>query len=100
MVRRSKLTELRARTDRDLVMLVKRELDRAQAIALTDCGAPVSLVLAEAAYAGAKSLLPVIEANRERAALATRLREVRASLDQASQPRTFSAGAGSRPCSC
>jgi len=96
MVQRSKLTELRAKTDRDLVILANRELDRAQAIALADRGASVSLVLAEAAYAGAKSLLPVIEASRERAVLAARLREVRAFLDQASKPLTLSAGAGFR----
>jgi hypothetical protein len=85
-VQRSKVTELRAKTDRDLVTLVKRELDRAVAMAMSGAAVSLSLSRAEAAYARAKALLPVIGGARERATLATRLSELRAALDSAAAP--------------
>jgi hypothetical protein len=86
MVQRSNVAELRAKTDRDLVTLVKRELDGALAIAMSGTASSVSLSRAEAGYARAMALLPVIDGTRERAALATRLNEVRAALDSAAAP--------------
>ena len=85
-MQRSKVTELRAKTDRDLVTLVKRELDRALAMAMSGAAASLSLSRAEAGYARAKALLPVIDGARERVSLATRLNELRAALDSAAAP--------------
>ena len=63
MSRESKLVELRSKTDRDLLILVRRELDRGMALAsvATGKGSPL-YVKAESAYSMVKLLLPKIGA--------------------------------------
>jgi len=75
-----KLGELRAKTDRDVAILLGRALDHGfQAISQAD------YAHAEAVYAGAAQLLPLVSGLPpwECAPLRTRLRALRAALDEA-----------------
>jgi hypothetical protein len=80
----SKLAALRKKTDRDLLILVGKELDRALALANVAAtrGSPL-YTRAEKIYQAARGLLPRIPdvGREERRKLDARLRELRAALD-------------------
>ncbi len=83
--RTRKLVALRARTDRDLVVLVERELDRA--FALVDVAASRNSPLfaeAQKAYRKATALLSSITgwSDSERLRIEGRVRELRSRLEQ------------------
>ena len=82
-----KLAVLRARTDRDILVLVQRELDRGFALVETAAtGGSTSIAKAEAAYATATSLLlriPVLSQG-ERSDLDRKLNDLRARLGKVS----------------
>lgn len=80
-----KLAVLRARTDRDVLILVQRELDRGFAlVSVANVGASPLFVQAEKAYARAQSLLPRIAglSAAERSALEARLEDLGSRLDR------------------
>ena len=83
----SKLAELRARTDRQLSVLVPRELERALTLANVAAtkGSPL-YEQAETAYMWVKALLPrIVDMNRdERALMEVSLKELRSALDSVS----------------
>ena len=82
----SKLAELRARTDRDLAMILSSELDRAIILAnLAGSEHSVFHSEAEAAYRRAKKLLSRTSAQdiRELAEVEAKLKELRMALDLA-----------------
>ena len=85
MSRESKRVELRRKTDRDLVNLVRRELERG--LTLADLAATKESALyaqAERVYQTAKAWLPLVSGlNRhQRGELESRLKELRSVLDQ------------------
>ena len=73
-----RLAGLRAKTDRDLLTLIGRTLDRG----LEWAGAPESYSLAEEAYSQASQLLPALDgvAHAHRQQLETKLAELRGQL--------------------
>jgi len=80
-----KLDELRARTDRDLLLVIERELDRGIALASVAAtkGSPLH-TQAEQTYRRAISLLLKAEkSQRERVQFEARLKEFRLLLDDA-----------------
>jgi hypothetical protein len=82
----SKLEELRAKTDRELLMLVSRELERGLALARVAAGQGSAMHLqAEAALAEVRILLPKLAGlNGEmREKLESKVRELRRELDAA-----------------
>jgi hypothetical protein len=85
MSRESKLVELRRKTDRDLVVLVQRELNRGLTVAdvAATKGSP-AYAQAERAYQMVKTCLPLISGldQDERRDLELRLRELGAALDR------------------
>jgi hypothetical protein len=85
MSRQSKLAVLRAKTDRDLLMLVQRELDRALALADVEAtrGSPLQ-VQAEKALQTVMHVLPKMSGltNNERRELNLKLNELRVALDR------------------
>jgi hypothetical protein len=85
MSRESKLVELRRKTDRDLVVLVQRELNRGLTVAdvAATKGSP-AYAQAERAYQMVKVWLPLISGldQDERRDLELRLRELGAALDR------------------
>ena len=84
MSRESKLVELRSKTDRGLLILVRRELDRGMALAnvATGKGSPL-YSKAESTYSSVKLLLPKLGAISpdERRELEVELKDLRATLD-------------------
>jgi hypothetical protein len=85
MSNHSKLAELRARTDRELLVLIERELDRA--LVLADLAANRESAFygeAEKAYRSVITLLPKAPDMRrnERARIETAVKELRFTLDQ------------------
>jgi hypothetical protein len=85
MTSQAKLVQLRNKTDRDLLVLVQRELERG--LALADVATTKQSPLygqAERAYRTAKALLPGIAGltESERRGLEGTLKELRAALDQ------------------
>ena len=85
MTSQAKLMELRRKTDRDLLILVHRELERG--LALADVATTKRSPLygqAERAYTTVKALMPRIAGwtESERRELEGTLRELRAALDQ------------------
>ena len=90
----SKLEELRAKTDRELFMLIRKELDRGLTLARVATGKGSAMhVEAEAAYAEVDMLLPGLAGvSREvREKLECKLKELRRELDAA--PRVPNPGA-------
>ena len=90
MSRESKLLELRRKTERDLLHLVRRELDRG--LTLADLAATKESALyaqAERVYQTAKAWLPLVSVlNRhERLELEFRLKDLRSALDQVPHER-------------
>jgi hypothetical protein len=84
MSRESKLVELRSKTDRDLLILVRRELDRGVALANVATAKDSPLYAkAESTYSSVKLLLPKIGAvsQDERRELEVELKDLRATLD-------------------
>ena len=86
----SKLAELRARTDRQLSVLVRTELERT--LVLANAAATKASPLydqAEAAYVWLKALLPRIGdiSRDEKALMEANLKELRAVLDSVSAQR-------------
>jgi hypothetical protein len=83
--RRSKLVELRRRTDRDLVILVERELNRGLTVAevATTKESPL-YAQAESAYEMVKTWLPLLSGlNRdERRELELKLKELSSALNR------------------
>jgi hypothetical protein len=82
----SKLEELRAKTDRELCTLIRKDLDRALTLARVAAGRGSAMhIEAEAAYAEVTMLLPglagVSREARER--LESRVKELRRELDSA-----------------
>ena len=84
MSNEAKLEELRARTDRELLILIRRELDRTLAVAdvAATKGSPLH-VQAEEAYETVMTLLPKVTglSSDERREL-NRLKELRVALDR------------------
>jgi hypothetical protein len=83
----SKLVELRRRTDRDLMILVRRELDRGLALADTAAATEsTSFARAERAYQVVTTWLPVISglSQEDRRILELRLQELRSAIDRLS----------------
>jgi hypothetical protein len=85
MSRESKLAELRRKTDRDLVILAQRELNRGLTVAdvAATKGSP-AYAQAETAYQMVKAWLPLISGldRDERRDFELRLSELRAALDR------------------
>lgn len=85
MSNEAKLEELRARTDRELLILIRRELDRTLAVAdvAATKGSPLH-VQAEEAYETVMTLLPKVTglSSDERRELNIRLKELRVALDR------------------
>jgi hypothetical protein len=81
----SRLVELRRKTDRQLLLVIQRELNRGMTLAsvVVTQGSPLHL-RAEKAYEKAKALLTKLESEGqdERSQLDSRLRELRAALDR------------------
>ena len=74
---RVSLTELRRKTDRQILALIRGEMEKCLRLARRN-----AIIEAEARYAMARNLLAVATAApAERAELEARLREVRAALD-------------------
>jgi hypothetical protein len=87
MSKTAKLAALRGRTDRDLLILIERELDRG--IALANVASSRSSPMfrqAETAYAKVKTLLPKISdlSHAESVRAGAKLKELRLALDQVS----------------
>ena len=84
MTRQAKLVQLRRKTDRDLLILVRRELDRGLALAdvATNRESPL-YGQAQKAYRTVKALLPGMggPTQSERRDLELALRELRAALE-------------------
>ncbi len=79
---KTSLLELRRRTDRQLVVLVRNEIERALRIANRGAGPE-----AETRYRKARNLLAIAAATeQERTELEGRLKEVRAALDRCVPP--------------
>jgi hypothetical protein len=86
----SKLAELRARTDRQLVFVILRELDRALPMAKAAANKESPLyVRALKAYARVRPLVSRVEAvsDNEMAKLEAKLKEVEAALERAASKR-------------
>ena len=86
----SKLAELRAKTDRQLSILVRREMERALVLANVAATRESPLYeQAETAYTRLKALLPRIGgmSRDERALMEANLKELRAALDWVSAQR-------------
>jgi hypothetical protein len=85
MTRQAKLVELRRKTDRDLLILAHRELERGLALAdvATTKQSPL-YGLAETAYRTLKTLMPGIDGltESERSELELNLKQLRAALDR------------------
>ena len=86
----SKLAELRAKTDQELVKVIDKELERGLHFALMTEGvkeasdsdsAQQPNIRAEAAYAEALKLLPMVDRHSERRRLEKKLRQLRETLD-------------------
>src|SRR5690242_8753860 len=82
----SKLAELRAKTDQELVEVIDNELERGLSFAVMTEGAkPVPpQIRAKTAYAEAMKLLPVVDDRSERRRLEKKLRQLREALDRPS----------------
>jgi hypothetical protein len=85
MSRESKLVELRRKTDRDLLILVQRELNRGLTVAdvAATKGSP-AYAEAERAYQMVRACLPMVSGldRDERRGLELKLRELAAALDR------------------
>lgn len=98
MSTQSKLAVLRAETDRDLLILIQRQLDRGLTLAdvAATKGSPLQ-VQAENAYETVKTLLPMIAGltRDERRALERKLKELETALDRllSEDAYLYSAGA-------
>ena len=97
MSKEAKLAKLRAKTDRELSILIRKELDRGLALANVAAakGSPFH-AQAEGAFDRAIALLPAIPNLRpsDRSKLEAALNELRATLDALPQ-RSAQCGAGS-----
>ena len=89
----SKLAELRAKTDQELVNIIDSELERGLRTAfMTEAAkeasdsdsAQLPHIRAEAAYAEALKLLPMVDDHSERRRLEKKLRQLREALDRPS----------------
>ncbi len=86
----SKLAELRAKTDQQLLSVILRELDRALPMAKAAVSKASPLYIrAEKAYAKVKPLVPTVVAvsDENRAHLEKRVNEVRVALERAASSR-------------
>jgi hypothetical protein len=96
MSNEAKLAMLRAKTDRELLILIRKDLDRGLALANVAAakGSPVHAE-AEEAIDRAKALLPTIPNLRQRAwsGLEVLLEELRATLDALPEKRALQYGA-------
>jgi hypothetical protein len=91
----SKLAELRAKTDQELVKIIDNELERGLRSALmteraksasdSDSAQPPH-IRAETTYADALKLLPVVDDHSERRRLERKLKQLREALDRPSAP--------------
>ena len=85
MSREAKLVELRSKTDQDLLILIRRELDRGLTLGdvATTRGSPLQ-AQAEKAYETVRTWLPIITglSRDERRGLEGKLKELRAALDR------------------
>jgi multidrug resistance efflux pump len=89
----SKLAELRAKTDQQLLQVILRELDRALPMAKAAANKASPLYLrAEKAYARVRPLVSKVEAvsEKERADLEAKLREVEVALERAASKVSLS----------
>ena len=91
----SKLAELRAKTDQELVNIIDGELERGLRTAfMTEAAKKASdfdsaqppHIRAEAAYAEALKLLPMVDDHSERRRLEKKLRQLLEALDRPSTP--------------
>ena len=96
----SKLAMLRAKTDRELLTLIRMELDRGLALASAGVKGSRSHAQAEEAFERAKALLPTIpNLNRwDRAKLEAALSGLRVKLDALPESRALQYRAGSGGC--
>lgn len=86
MSRESKLVELRRKTERDLLNLVRRELDRGLALAdVATTKEPALYAQAERAYQMMRTWLPLVSglSREERRELELKLKELSSTLDRA-----------------
>ena len=91
----SKLAELRAKTDQELIKIIDNELERGLHSALmteaakeasdSDSAQPPH-IRAETAYAEALKLLPMVDDRSERRRLEKKLKQLREALDRPSTP--------------
>ncbi len=93
----TKLVQLRKKTDRDLLILVRRELERS--LALADVAATKQSPLyarAERGYEMVKTLLPRIAdlTQMENRELRAKVKELQAALDRFQQQQVFCCSAG------
>lgn len=98
MSKEAKLATLRAKTDREVLVLIRKELDRGLALANVAAakGSP-SHAHAEEAFDMAKALLPTIPnlRQRDRLKLEVLLKALRTTLDARPERNALQYGAGS-----